>query len=585
MRTTIHAGGTRGVLLLFLAVMAGAAGLIPGSRAGTLYVAPAGTNDAAGKYPDWAGAATDIQSAVSAAVHGDTVLVTNATYTLSSNIVVTNGIWLRSWQDGALAPSNTVLNGNGEARCLYVNHTNALISGFTLTNGNGVGSINTNFGGGAYLGGGSTYGGVLSNCIIAGNTANKSGGGVYARGSACRVEDCRITGNVTLTNATSEGGGGAVVHYGAIRNTTLEFNAAASQYAYYTGGGGLLLDLGAVAENCRIISNTAYTAGGGVFLGGTGCILRDSTVSGNRQTGAWTGWAMGGGIYAYVTVNALIQGCTIADNEGQRGGGIAMRFQSSSQGMIISNCVFRGNQATRFNAGIYSQISEPGYTPTNFLYDTTVESNLTLNDDGPTVMLARGAVVDRCIIRNNRVKSGLAAGIHFDGASNKLTVIRNCLIAGNTNLAASGAGGMNLPTNTTVENCTVAHNQGYTGGLYIRGSQIAISNTICIFNTGAGASNWSALAGAEYAFDYGCTMPTNGLAGAANREAEPLFLDPAASDYRLPAMSPCVNAGMNAAWMAAARDLDGVPRIDRFSRRVDMGAYEHRPAGTLYNSR
>jgi hypothetical protein len=43
-------------------------------------------------------------------------------------------------------------------------------------------------------------------------------------------------------------------------------------------------------------------------------------------------------------------------------------------------------------------------------------------------------------------------------------------------------------------------------------------------------------------------------------------------NYRLQAISPCVNTGTNQDWMTGALDLDGLPRILR--EYVDMGAYE-----------
>ncbi len=56
-----------------------------------------------------------------------------------------------------------------------------------------------------------------------------------------------------------------------------------------------------------------------------------------------------------------------------------------------------------------------------------------------------------------------------------------------------------------------------------------------------------------------------------------------AGNYRLNANSPCVNTGSNQDWMTNAVDLDGNRRIDRFSGRVDMGAYELFPKGTIFS--
>ena len=58
------------------------------------------------------------------------------------------------------------------------------------------------------------------------------------------------------------------------------------------------------------------------------------------------------------------------------------------------------------------------------------------------------------------------------------------------------------------------------------------------------------------------------------------YAAPAAGEFRPRAASPCVNAGTNLAWMAAAVDLDGRPRLDQIHAQVDMGCYEYHYQGT-----
>ena len=59
----------------------------------------------------------------------------------------------------------------------------------------------------------------------------------------------------------------------------------------------------------------------------------------------------------------------------------------------------------------------------------------------------------------------------------------------------------------------------------------------------------------------------------------------ATNNVRLQAGSPCINAGIKREWMTGALDLDGRTRIDRFSDKVDMGAYEYIPQGMLFMSK
>jgi len=65
-------------------------------------------------------------------------------------------------------------------------------------------------------------------------------------------------------------------------------------------------------------------------------------------------------------------------------------------------------------------------------------------------------------------------------------------------------------------------------------------------------------------------------------EAEALFVKPNTGNYQLQPASPCINKGINQGWMTNGKDLDGVARIDSFSGRVDMGAYEYMPHGSLF---
>ncbi len=168
----------------------------------TIHVDGNAGDDSRTGLDDWTNAVKTISNGVArAATHSaDTVLVSTGFYQLTTNIVVNTGITLRSWNAGALDPTNTVIDGQNVSRCLYLNHTSALVAGFTLTNGNGSGNVNTNYGGAVYMGGANAAGGTLSNCMVSGNYAISQGGGVYAYGSGCLITDCQVTGN-SLTNA------------------------------------------------------------------------------------------------------------------------------------------------------------------------------------------------------------------------------------------------------------------------------------------------------------------------------------------------------------------------------------------------
>ena len=92
-------------------VVCGAANL---ALATERYVSLAGSNDAAGGYTNWAGAATGLQDAVSAAWHGTRILVTNGVYALGAPVEINVGLTL----SGVNAPSNAVLDGQNARRCV-----------------------------------------------------------------------------------------------------------------------------------------------------------------------------------------------------------------------------------------------------------------------------------------------------------------------------------------------------------------------------------------------------------------------------------------------------------------------------------
>ena len=65
--------------------------------------------------------------------------------------------------------------------------------------------------------------------------------------------------------------------------------------------------------------------------------------------------------------------------------------------------------------------------------------------------------------------------------------------------------------------------------------------------------------------------------GVGNTASDPLFVGPAAGNYKLQGGSPCFNKGFNLPWMlvAGAKDLAGEQRV--WKGTVDMGAYEIPP--------
>jgi len=223
-------------------------------------------------YSSWETAAHIIQDAVDAADPGDAVLVTNGIYsiggravykTMTNRVAVDKPLSLLSVNgpeftiiEGHQLPGS--VNGDGAIRCVYLTN-GASLSGFTLTNGatrTSGNSTRETSGGGVLC---ESTNAVVTNCVIAGNSAHQGGAGAYSG----TLSDCIIDGN----SAGSSGGGSI---YSVLNRCTLTANSA-------TWGGG------AYRGTCTASALTLNSAstGGGAYLS----TLSRCTLAGNSARG------------------------------------------------------------------------------------------------------------------------------------------------------------------------------------------------------------------------------------------------------------------------------------------------------------
>ncbi len=228
----------------------------------TRYVSKTGNN--VWPYTNQVDAAVSINDAVGACVPGDLIRVDDGTYILSATITIDNPITVQSVN----GPAVTIISGNNAVQCLVLDSPTALIDGFTITGGQAVS------GGGIYC----NAGGIVTNCLITGNTASFEGGGIYCNANSL-VVDCTITEN-------------------------------------YCGddGAGVCCNYGGIVENCVITANNSADKGGGVHCRGGGTI-RGCLITGN--TASW----FGGGVYCKLD-GPVIENCTVVDNTADLCGGV-----------------------------------------------------------------------------------------------------------------------------------------------------------------------------------------------------------------------------------------------------------------------
>ena len=567
--TATHAFATAGVFHVVLtatnwARSASATATVAVAVDPVCYVAPGGGHVA--PFTNWAGAATDIQSAVDAAAAGGRVLVSNGTYAAGgvagypagSRLTNRVAIHLPATVQSVNGPAATTIagardpatNGPASVRGVYLVEGAALV-GFTVTNGTALaagtqsGEVD---GGGIWCegalatasncvvafnrvkgNGGGVCGGVLRNCTVADNVASNGGGTYESDLSDCEVArnwvsfkgggayDGYLAGCVVTGNYSHGEGGG--VWRGTCTNGVLAGNEAQSH-----GGGAYDVAL----DNCTVTGNVSGSGGGGVRLG----IARNCQIAGNE--GRYGGGASivalsdcavisntamhGGGAYVSRLTN-----CTVSANRAAQGGGA---WNCTSDWSRIE-----GNVADEYGGGMWAGRAR----------DCEIWGNRSLEYGGGS----GNGVLERCDVRGNEAGK--------DGGGGYNATFGNCAVVGNA--AVVGGGGYQ----GSFTNCTVVGNRAQeAGGAYAA----KMVNSILYFNEAPKNPNY--LAGA---FTASCTTPNP---GAGNVEGDPRLAGFAG--VRLLPGSPCINAGSNAPGMEAAKDLAGRARIA--GGTVDMGACE-----------
>lgn len=199
------------------------------------------------------------------------------------NLTMTNGY--------ARTVSGAAESGNGGAVFGYPTVTNCVISGCKAEG----------FGGAAYY---YTY---LHLCALLNNSAN-SGGAAYR---VNEVMNCLVKGN----HATSSAGGINGNCHGKIVNSTIVENTS--------GGGGAGIASSLEVKNCHIALNVAGGGGGGFLMTdikGYRAEVTDCTICSNKSLNGTTA-IYGGGIYGGVYSQVEIKGGSVFANYARHGGG------------------------------------------------------------------------------------------------------------------------------------------------------------------------------------------------------------------------------------------------------------------------
>ena len=292
----------------------------------------------------------------------------------------------------------------------------------------------------------------------------------------------------------------------------------------------------------------------------------------------------GGGMYNN-SGSPTVTNCTFSGNRaGNYGGGM----YNTSSSPTLTNCIFSGNSADSNGGGICNFQSSP--TVTNCIFS----GNSADTGGGMVNVTSSSPSVSNCIFSGNSAELG-GGMVNFNNSSPSLI---NCIFSGNS--ANSYSGGMhNDKSSPTMTNCTFSGNSADIGGGMANFNSSSLTVTNCII-WGNSAPN-----GPQLALDNSSlTISYSDLEGdqtevpitnggilnwvIGNINLNPDFQDADGSDntqgtaddnLRLSTISPCIDAGYNAALPpTVSTDLDGYQRIvdgnNDGTATVDMGAYE-----------
>lgn len=188
----------------------------------------------------------NIQDAIDEADDNDVILVSDGIY-YPNEIIIDKTIVLKS-MNGA---EHTIIDGNNAHRCFYLNSANAVIDGFTITNGYEPFGNNTSGGGGGIY----AYGGIIKNCIIENNVTSGRGGGImcegtqimyctiirnhayrgggiYMKGTENIVDHTTVTLNSAEYNISKVGG--IYDYFGSTITNTIVYHNINGNYCYYS---------------------------------------------------------------------------------------------------------------------------------------------------------------------------------------------------------------------------------------------------------------------------------------------------------------------------------------------------------------
>ena len=407
------------------------------------------------------------------------------------------------------------------------------------------------------------------------NATRGIGGGLFVTHSPrAAVQDNQIRENVATLHGKGAGGGMQYVwsNFGLVAGNEVTGNLAGF-FCWDCQGGGIKVAAvySTTVSSNEIRENAAcmfgdYQGSFGHYGGGfQGTEFESSRLSDNTITTNATchhcglGGGFGGGAFIGTSMNAVVDGNSIAENAGALldglgvGGGLQLRETSGSQ--VLRNQILR-NRAGMADASGGGLVMDMLETVSR---DGTVDGNLILDNRAsgdPAAISVNGG----CTI----------FGI-YDGFS-----FTNNVVAGNQAAHVGGASLSSFPQGGTVTNNTVVGNGDVGLQIVQMAIPVTLTNNIVVSHTVGISVMHNATATVRYTLWAGNGTDIGGAGVVSHTHpvtGSPDFVDPASDDYHLSTGSAAVDAG-DPAGVPPAPDHDA-DELDRpWGPAVDLGAYE-----------
>jgi hypothetical protein len=344
--------------------------------------------------------------------------------------------------------------------------------------------------------------------------------------------------NGATTTIIDGGGLDSVVRFAAqegpssILNGFTVQNGLAGSNSGYLGGGILVNSSSPTITNNTITGNVGCDGLGiGIYFGSP--VVQGNTITNNKRTSC-SGGNGGGGILILGASTAQIINNTVSSNvagNGVGGGGISM-FSAGTP--TIRGNIITGNSVDTSGGGI-GMVNDSDA----LIIENVITGNSASQGGGIATLVPSGAngpaVVNNTFSANSALQGG--SQLYFSGFPNQTQFLNNIFVGTASQIAVD---------------CDTTYS-----------TQSPIFHFNDVFNP----------SGTTFAGSCSSSSGNNG-----NISADPLFVNPAASDFHLQAPSPAIDAGSNIAPSLPTQDIAGNPRIldgnGDCVATVDMGAYE-----------